>query len=124
MSSEQYARSTNQSLIYGTFDGIEKEDVKFSEIVHFDSSNSIHKEIIKSIKIVPRPKDNVLYDYIQATRLLTPTTRKNLDDALIFTSEYSKKLKNKVTQDLFDILFLIQYEDAEFPDRFGSRIEI
>ena len=39
-------------------------------------------------------------------------------------SEYSKKLKNKVTQDLFDILFLIQYEDAEFPDRFGSREEI
>ena len=71
------------------------------------------KDLISSLGDIPKPSEALDYDYMQLNRLLPIEKLKELEEAKIFTSEYTKLMTTKVTGDMQNLLMMIHWGEEE-----------
>ena len=78
-----------------------------------DFRKSTHKKFIKFFKEIPRPSKDLDYDYMQLHRLIPKSKLKELEEASVFTSHYTKSIKSKITGEVQRLLMLIYWDEGE-----------
>jgi len=71
------------------------------------------KDLISSLGDIPKPSEALDYDYMQLNRLLPIEKLKELEEAKIFTSAYTKLMTTKVTGDMQRLLLMIHWGEEE-----------
>ena len=54
---------------------------------------STHRKFIEFFDEIPKPSDDLDYDYMQLNRLIPKSKLKELEEASVFTSKYTKSVK-------------------------------
>ena len=53
----------------------------------------MHRNFLEFFEKIPKPIDDLDYDYMQLSRLIPKSKLKELEDVPIFTSRYTSKMK-------------------------------